>query len=87
MDYIIIGLLVLVLILMVLILIKVFSKNDNSDMTERLGRFEVSITKEMRCDFDNLNDKMEHRLNSINDRVNERLDQNFEKTNKTFTRK
>ena len=85
MDYIIIGLLVLALILMVLILIKVFSKNDNSDMTERLGRFEVSITKEMRCDFDNLNDKMEHRLNSINDRVNERLDQNFEKTNKTFT--
>lgn len=85
MEYIIIALLVLVILLLVVVLIKMFSSKDNSDMTERLGRFEVSITKEMRNDFDNLNDKMEHRLNSINDRVNERLDQNFEKTNKTFT--
>ncbi len=85
MEYIIIALLILVLVLLVVVLIKIFSSKDNSDMTERLGRFEVSITKEMRTDFDNLNDKMEHRLNSINDRVNERLDQNFEKTNKTFT--
>ena len=54
-------------------------------MTERLGRFEMNITKEMRTDFDNLDDKMEHRLNSINEKVNEKLDQNFEKTNKTFT--
>ena len=85
MEYIIIALLVLVILLLIVVLIKMFSSKDNSDMTERLGRFEVSITKEMRNDFDNLNDKMEHRLNSINDRVNERLDQNFEKTNKTFT--
>jgi len=62
-----------------------FRKQDNSDMTERLGRFEVNITKEMNNDFNNLNDKMEQRLNAINDKVNERLDQNFEKTNKTFT--
>ena len=85
MEYLIITLLILVLVLLVVVLIKIFSSKDNSDMTERLGRFEVSITKEMRTDFDNLNDKMEYRLNSINDRVNERLDQNFEKTNKTFT--
>ena len=85
MEYVIIGLLVLVLLLLGIVLIKMFNNKDNSDMTERLGRFEVNITKEMRTDFDNLNDKMEYRLNSINDRVNERLDQNFEKTNKTFT--
>ncbi len=82
MEYIIIFLLVIVLILL---LINLFRKNDNSDMTERLGRFEVNITKEMNQDFNNLNDKMEQRLNAINDKVNERLDQNFEKTNKTFT--
>lgn len=82
MEYIIIFLLVIVLILL---LINLFRKNDNSDMTERLGRFEVNIIKEMNQDFNNLNDKMEQRLNAINDKVNERLDQNFEKTNKTFT--
>lgn len=82
MEYVIVILLVIVIILLV---INMFKKTDNSDMTERLGRFEVNITKEMNNDFNNLNDKMEQRLNAINDKVNERLDQNFEKTNKTFT--
>lgn len=82
MEYVIVILLVIVIILLV---INMFKKTDNSDMTERLGRFEVNITKEMNQDFNNLNDKMEQRLNAINDKVNERLDQNFEKTNKTFT--
>ena len=81
MEYVIIVLLVIVI---VLLLVNMFRKHDNSDMTERLGRFEVNITKEMNQDFNNLNDKMEQRLNAINDKVNERLDQNFEKTNKTF---
>ena len=85
MEYIIIGLLVFLIILLIVVLIKLFSKKDNSDMTERLGRFELNITKEMREDFNNLNDKMEVRLTMINEKVNERLDQNFEKTNKTFT--
>ena len=84
MEYVMISLLVVTILLLVVILIKMFSKKDNSDMTERLGRFEVNITKEMRDDFNNLNDKMENKLNHINDKVNERLDQNFEKTNKTF---
>ena len=48
MEYVIIGLLVVVI---VLLLISLFRKNDNSDMTERLGRFEVNITKEVRDDF------------------------------------
>lgn len=82
MEYVIIVLLVVVIVLLFIML---FRKNDNSDMTERLGRFEVNITKEMNNDFNNLNDKMEQRLNAINDKVNERLDHNFEKTNKTFT--
>lgn len=82
MEYIIVGLLIIVIILLIISLVV---KKDNSDMTERLGRFEVNITKEMNQDFNALNDKMEKRLNAINDRVNERLDQNFEKTNKTFT--
>lgn len=82
MEYITLGLLIVVIILLIINLVV---KKDNSDMTERLGRFEVNITKEMNQDFNTLNDKMEKRLNAINDRVNERLDQNFEKTNKTFT--
>lgn len=82
MEYVIIILLVITIILLMVIL---FQKKDNSDMTERLGRFEVNITKEMNQDFNSLNEKMEQRLNAINDRVNERLDQNFEKTNRTFT--
>jgi len=82
MEYVILVLLVIVIVLLLLIM---FRKQDNSDMIERLGRFEVNITKEMNNDFNNLNDKMEQRLNAINDKVNERLDQNFEKTNKTFT--
>ena len=82
MEYIVVALLIIVIILLIISLV---AKKDNSDMTERLGRFEVNITKEMNQDFNTLNDKMEKRLNAINDRVNERLDQNFEKTNKTFT--
>ena len=96
MEYIIIGLLIVCVILLSLVLVKLFGKKDSIDLTERLGRFELNITKEMRDDFTNLDDKMENRLNKtndkiesrlnqINDRVNERLDQNFEKTNKTFT--
>ena len=39
----------------------------------------------MNEDFTKLNSNIEDKLRLINDRVNERLDQNFEKTNKTFT--
>lgn len=92
MDYIIIGLLVLVIILVVVSLMKNISE---SNITERLGRFETNITKEMgdfksdfsrnlNKDFTELNDKIEDRLIKINDKVNNRLDENFEKTNKTF---
>ncbi len=61
------------------------SQKESSDMTERLGRFEVNITKSMNQEFDGLKEKIEDKLTQINNRVNERLDENFEKTNKTFT--
>lgn len=65
-------------------------------MTERLGRFEININKELvsfkdnlqnnlNTNFDSLKEKIEDRLIKINDKVNARLDENFEKTNKTFT--
>ncbi len=82
MEYVVIVLLAIILVILLVLLTR---KQDNNDMTERLGKFELSINKEMNENFTKLNDKMEERLNKINDRVNERLDQNFEKTNKTFT--
>lgn len=36
-------------------------------------------------DFEHLNEQVERRLLAVNEQVNLRLDQNFEKTNKTFT--
>ena len=62
MEYVSIILSIIVIILVVILL---FRKNDNSDMTERLGRFELSINKEMNDNFNKLNDKMEDRLNKI----------------------
>ena len=96
-NYIIIGLLIILIIITIFIFIKIgANRNNEANITERLGRFEVNINKEINDfknqlskvlneDFDRLNNKIEGRLNIINDKVNERLDQNFEKTNKTFT--
>ena len=92
MEYVVIGLLVLIIILLIVVLVK---RNNDSEMIERLGRFQTDITKEvgnfkvdfskdLRNDFELLNEKIERKLNLINDKVNERIDQNFEKTNKTF---
>lgn len=93
MEYIIVGLLVVILIVVILSL----SKNINeSNITERLGKLETNMIKEigafksdlgknMNDDFNLLNEKLEYRLRLITDKVNERLDENFEKTNKTFT--
>ena len=60
-------------------------QKEKNDMTERLGRFEVNITKGMNQEFEGLKEKIEEKLTQINLRVNERLDENFEKTNRTFT--
>lgn len=92
MEYIIIILLIINLILGV---ISLFKNINESNITERLGKLEVSMMKELgdfksdisrnlNKDFTVLNEQLERRLIAINERVNERLDQNFEKTNKTF---
>lgn len=92
MEYIIVLLLIAVLVVSILSL----TKNINEGhITERLGRLEVNITKEvsdfkndfsraLNEDFTRLNTRIEDRLNMINTKVNERLDDNFEKSNKTF---
>ena len=100
-NYIIIGLLIINIILVIYVIIK--SKKDKNDkenleanVTERLGRFEVNINKEINDfrtsfvkdldkDFDKLDKDIEEHLLLINEKVNNRLDQNFEKSNKTFT--
>ena len=93
MDYIIIALLILIIILLIFSLMK---NINEARITERLGNLEVTIVKELnsfkeglqkelQTDFTKLNEQVEHRLLAINEQVNTRLDQNFEKTNKTFT--
>ena len=91
MEYIIIGLLVIVIILLIILLSK-----GNTNLIEKLGRventtikelsnFRTDLSKSMSEDFEHLEDKVEQRLIMINDKMNERLDENFSKTNKTFT--
>lgn len=92
MEYIVISLLVINLLILLVILFK----GTNSDTIEKMGRLETNIVKEfgdfkndltrsLNEDFIKLNDGLENRLRHINDAVNERLDENFDKTNKTFT--
>jgi len=91
MEYIIIGLLVVIIILLIILL-----SRGNNNLIERLGRVETNTVKELSTfrsdlsksmseDFEHLEDKVEKRLLLINDKMNERLDENFSKTNKTFT--
>ncbi len=93
MEYVIITLLAVVIVLLLFLVFK--NNNGNNDVTERLGRFETNVTKEigdfkvdfsnhLRQDFEILNQSVERKLLEINDRVNQRLDENFEKSNKTF---
>ncbi len=89
MEYIIIGLLVVNLILVV---ISIMKNGNETNITERLGKLEVSLMRDisdlkssLNKDFNNLSERQEQRLILMNEKVNERLDQNFEKTNKTFS--
>ena len=90
-----IAIIILLGILIVLTIISLMKNINESHITERLGKLEVSMMKEMGDfkndlnrnlgeDFTKLNEQLEKRLFMINEKVNERLDQNFEKTNKTF---
>ena len=92
-DYLILGGIVLIIILLVVI---IFKSVNESNITERLGRlenttikelgeFKVNLIQNMNDNFDLVNERMEYKLNLMNDKVNSRLDDNFSKTNKTFT--
>ena len=93
MEYIFLALLIIILVLLVILLLR---KNNNSSTEEKINKLEVSMIKEigdfkndfsrsLTNDFNNQTEKLDNRLRFINDKVNERLDENFEKTNKTFT--
>lgn len=96
MEIVILILIVISIITNIILFIRLKgSSHDNLDFLERLGRFEVNITKEfgtfkndlekdMNNNFLKVNDKLELKLNEINNKVNTRIDENFEKTNKTF---
>ena len=93
MEYIILSLLIIIIVLLVII---IFRKNSNKESDEKLNRLEINVIKEisdfkndfsrsLTNDFNNQTERLDNRLRLINDKVNERLDENFEKTNKTFT--
>ena len=85
------------LIILIVIGILSLSKNLNeAKITERLGKletttikelsdFQLKLIKNMNEEFDKTNEMLEYRLTIMNEKVNERLDNNFNKTNKTFT--
>ena len=92
MEYVFLGLLILIIILQIILL---FKKQDNSRLFEKISRTELSVVKEigefkhdfssdLNKDFNDLNDRIEHKLNLINQKVNEKLEDGFDKTNKTF---
>lgn len=93
MEYVILVLLILILILLIIVLLR---KNNNNEMNEKINKLEINMIKEisefksdftrsLTTDFNNQTERLDDRLRLINDKVNERLDENFEKTNKTFT--
>ncbi len=96
MDYVIIGGIIIIIILIIVLIIKNNNSKDNMEMVERLGKletttvkelgeFKLDIVKNLTDDFDKTNIMLEKRLNMMNDKISERLDDNFNKTNKTFT--
>ncbi len=93
MDYIIIGFLIFIVVLLFVLIIKNRNKDSivdrigkiETDIVKEIGNFKNDFSRDINDDFNKLNDKIDHRLRLISDSVNERLDENFEKSNKTFT--
>lgn len=93
MEYVIILLVVINLIITVISLTKNINEKDISNKISvlekntilELNNFRIGLTKDITDDFNKLNDRIENKLNLIDNKVNNRLDENFEKTNKTFT--
>ena len=85
-----------IVIIIILVIIAIIKNVNEASITERLGKLETSTVKEissfkvdmmksMTEDFDRMNEMLEYRLTMMNEKVNERLDENFAKTNRTFT--
>lgn len=85
-----------IIIIIILSIIAIIKNVDEANITERLGKletttikelstFKIDMMKNMTEDFDRMNEMLEYRLTMMNERVNERLDENFSKTNRTFT--
>lgn len=93
MEYVILVLLIVILIILIILFMK---KDTNKNIDDKINKLEISIIKEISDfkndfshslteDFNSQTERLDNRLRLINDKVNERLDENFEKTNKTFT--
>lgn len=85
-----------IIIIIILNIIAIIKNVNEANITERLGKLETTTIKELSNfkvdmmkntteDFDRMNEMLEYRLAMMNEKVNERLDENFAKTNKTFT--
>lgn len=85
-----------IIIIIILCTVAIMKNVNESNITERLGKLETNTVKElsnfkldmmknMNEDFDRMNEMLEYRLTMMNEKVNERLDENFAKTNRTFT--
>lgn len=93
MEYVIILLIVINLILTVITLTKNINERNITDKIsdlekntiQELSNFRASLTKDLTDDFNKLSDRIENKMVTIDNKVNSRLDENFEKTNKTFT--
>jgi len=101
MEYVLLGVVIFLLVILLIICLVIISKLSNKNISEQnisdriskleintikeLGDFRSDLNRTMNEDFSSLNENIETKLRMINDRVNERIDENFEKTNKTFT--
>ena len=87
MEYLIVVLLVIIIALIIILLFKRNDKNDRLEINiiKEISDFKNDFSHSLTQDFNNQTERLDNRLRLINDKVNERLDENFEKTNKTFT--
>ncbi len=87
MEYLIIGLLILLIILVLILILKDGRKDSRLEINviKEISDFKSDFSRSLTEDFNNQTERLDKRLRLIDDRVNERLDENFEKTNKTFT--
>ncbi len=56
-----------------------------TNITKEIGEFKLGFSNDLRKDFEHLNEQMQNKINYMNEKVNERLEDNFQKSNKTFT--